>query len=161
MTEEAWHNALLRNGFSGIDLALHDIADPTEHAYSLLVSTASVPLHDTPPESVLLVEPDTPTDDLCKFLGSFVEALKERGTHVQTVKLQDTATLDVSKLSCIFMLDCDANNPALTEIDDKDWEALKNIIMSASNTTWLTRGATVESEYPSSALMTGIGMSIF
>lgn len=160
MTDSAWHDALVRQGFSGVDLALHDFKDPKDHMLSVLVSAASPAEPDAIPQDVLVVEPDTLGHELQSFCSKMTQKLKASGAKVSVAKLAQSARIELGKKSCILLLECQGEAPLLSEITSEGWEYLKRIILQASNTTWVTRGATVNSESPFANLMTGMARSI-
>lgn len=160
MTESVWNNTLLRNGFTGIDLAFHDTANSKDRSYSLMVSTISTPMADAALEDIILIEPQSLGGELHRFTTQLVTRLKEQGAKTAVINLLDTATLDMSGKSCIFTLDCNSDKPLLPDISSEEWGYLKNVIMNASSSMWLTRGATVNSERPSCNLMTGMARTI-
>ena len=160
MTESTWNEALSRNGFSGLDLALRDIPNEKDHFYSLMVSTASSEPQDVLPESVIIVEPESPFEELAEFTRNITIALEARGTKVEIKKLSEAAKLDVSARTCVFTLDADEGKHLLPEIDAENWDSLKHLIMTAKASTWITRGAEIESEDPAANLMTGMARCI-
>ena len=160
MSEETWNEVLLRNSFSGVDIALRDNENPKDQFYSLMVSTASKPQVEAAPKDVLLIEPQLVGDELRSFTTQFTTQLETRGAMVSIVKLQDTVDLDVATKSCVFTVDCESTNLLLPEIDQHDWKLLQRLIMTANNSMWVTQGATINSESPTSNLMTGMARCI-
>ena len=160
MPEETWNEVLSRNSFSGLDLVVQDIPDPEDHFYSLLVSTASKHEPEVATHDVLIIKPDSPSQELQRFTSKAQEALKSTGTETTLLSLHDASKIDVSDKSCIFLLDCDVSRPTLPDIKGDEWEELKTLIMTASESMWLTRGATIESANPMSNLMTGLARCI-
>ncbi|KAL9110360.1 MAG: hypothetical protein Q9227_005091 [Pyrenula ochraceoflavens] len=160
MTEATWDKTLSRNGFSGVDLALQDIPNEKDHFYSLMVSTASVQPRDELPTDVIIVEPDTPHDELAAFTQKISEALRSTGATVNVAKLSETAETDVSAKTVVYTLEADTGKHLLPEIDAANWDLLKHLIMTAKNSTWITHGAEIESEDPTANLMTGMARCI-
>ncbi|KAL6720039.1 hypothetical protein ACLMJK_001960 [Lecanora helva] len=160
MTEETWDSVLRRNSFSGLDLVAQDIPDPDDHFYSLMVSTASSPEPAQMSHDHVIIEPQSPGQELKHFIEKIQASLKASGTDTTVLGLKEASKLDVSSKSCIFLLDCDADRPMLPSINDDEWEQLKTLIMTASESMWITRGATIESENPMNNLMTGMARCI-
>lgn len=121
-----------------------------------MVSTASDAEPNVTPEDVVIIEPSTPGDELRRFTTGIVKTLKGSGAKVSVVKLQETSTLELINSACILTLDCENDMPMLPDISSEDWNSLKNVILNASTSMWVTRGATVNSECPSANLMTGL-----
>ena len=160
MTESSWNDVLLRQGYSGVDIALPDFQNATDHLYSVMVSTASPPEAITIPQDILIIEPRTPGEELRRLTTKLSESLKHLGAQVSVSKLQETSDLDVSKKSCIFTIDCDGETPLLPDINTEDWATLKRLILNVSDSMWVSRGATVNSEVPSANLMTGLSRAM-
>ena len=162
MTESTWDEVLKRNAFSGVDLAMQDIQDPKDHFYSVMVSTAvaEVPMVSVQ-NHIIVVQPEIPSQELRSFIDQLVAVLKEKdGTIVDLCFLKDTAAVELSQVSCIFALDCDSDNALLPTVDKIQFECLKNLILKSANSTWITRGATINSELPKNNLMTGMARCI-
>ena len=160
MTEGTWNDVLTRNSFSGLDLVVQDIPNPDDHFYSLMVSSATAHQPEAPAGNILIVEPESPGQELRRFSNKMQAALKSNGVELNTLGLQEASQIDVSSKFCIFLLDCDVSNPILPSIQGDEWEYLKTLIMNASGSMWITRGATIESENPMSNLMTGMARCI-
>ena len=160
MTEEGWNNALTRNSFTGLDLALQDIPHQDDHFWTLLVSTASVPQPKVTSREVIIVEPQSPGLELKQFTEKVQAALKVAGTTTRLLGLKEASKVDASDKSCIFLLDCDSSKPMLPSIAGDEWKQLQSLIMTASESMWVTRGAVIESPNPLSNLMTGMARCI-
>lgn len=62
--------------------------------------------------------------------------------------------------SCLCLVDAEKNKGYLPEISESNWDLLKRVILTCRDTTYVTRGGTVNSENPSANLMTGMARSI-
>ncbi len=160
MSEQAWHGALVRQGFNGIDLALHDVADAKDHLYSLMVSSASPAASTQTPGDVAVIQPRNPGGELSALIRNLTGVLRERGANLMITDLQGMSDLDLASKSCIFLLDCESTSPALPQIMPEDWDLLKRLILNASNSLWISRGGTIDCKVPSASLMTGLSRSI-
>lgn len=160
MTESRWNDVLIKQGYSGVDFALRDFQNPTDHLYSVMVSTASPRKTFTTPEDIVIIEPQTLGEELSGLTTKLVESLKHSGAKIAVKKLREIATQDVTNKSCIFTLDCESEAPLLPEINSQDWETLKKAILTVSDSMWVSRGATVNSEVPSANLMTGLSRAM-
>ena len=160
MTEQSWEDVLKRNSFSGLDLVTQDISNPDDHFYSLMVSTAFVDEPEMSSHDLIIVEPENPGQELHRFSEKIKAALQVTATEATVLGLEEASKIDVSAKSCIFLLDCDGSNPMLPSIKAHEWDQLKTLIMTASESMWITRGATIESESPMSNLMTGMARCI-
>lgn len=160
MTESSWNDALLKQGYSGVDFALRDFQNPTDHLYSVIVSTASPAEPFKTPEDIVIIEPQAPGEELCRLITKLSESLKHSGAKISVTKLQEITALDFSSKSCIFTLDCESEAPLLPDINFQDWETLKKVILNVSDSMWVSRGATINSEFPSANLMTGLSRAL-
>ena len=160
MTEQTWDEVLKRNHFSGLDLVARDIPNPDDHFYSFMVSSASVHEPETYSHDLVIVEPENPGQEIRQFSEKAQAALKAAATKTTVLGLEEASRMDVSAKSCIFLLDCDSSKPLLPSIKGHEWDQLKTLIFSASDSMWITRGATIESENPMSSLMTGMARCI-
>lgn len=160
MTESRWNEVLLRQGYSGVDFALHDFQNAKDHLYSVMVSTASPAAAFTIPEDILIIEPQAPGEELRTLTAKLVDRLEHLGAKVSIAKLRETTDLEISNKSCIFTLDCESETPLLPDINSDDWETLKKMILTVSDLMWVSRGATVNSEVPSANLMTGLSRAM-
>ncbi|PGH19323.1 hypothetical protein AJ80_04076 [Polytolypa hystricis UAMH7299] len=158
MTEGAWNDLLIRQGFSGVDISLPDIQDPKDHLYTLMVSTASQVKPTPIPKEILIVQPDTPSDELREFITLLTDNLRAAGADASVANLEQSAGYHASTKSCIFAVDCDNEKGVLPDVSPEDWGQLK-IILKAPSVMWLTRGAIFSSESPFTNLMTGLARS--
>ncbi|KAI4170959.1 MAG: hypothetical protein LQ343_004617 [Gyalolechia ehrenbergii] len=158
MGEERWHDTLLRQRFSGIDVALHDFEDARHQSFSTMVSTATpVPTKSTP-DQVLIVEPDHPVAEIQSLSHMIIESLRDMGSSASITTLEQTVKWDLSNTSCIVLTE--AIQPILLDISSASFDAVKHVILSSAGCTWVTRGAVIGSEMPASNLMTGLARSI-
>lgn len=160
LKDDEWNVALVRNGFSGVDVSLQDFKDPQDHSLSVIVSTASPPEPLPVPQDVLIVLPVTTEDEVGRFSSKMSERLTAAGSNVAIMKLQDTIAADIKNKSCLVLLDADRSLPFLPEVAEADWAAMKRVILESRDTTYVTRGGTVNSENPSTNLMSGMARSI-
>lgn len=160
MTESRWNEVLIKQGYSGVDFALRDFQNPTDHLYSVMVSTASPAQAFRTPEDIVIIEPQAPGEELRRLTTKLVESLRHSGAKIAVKKLQEVAAEDVANKSCIFTLDCENEAPLLPDINSEDWDTLKKAILTVSDSMWVSRGATVNSEVPSANLMTGLSRAM-
>ncbi|KAI2791888.1 Hybrid PKS-NRPS synthetase lepA [Penicillium oxalicum] len=159
LTTEDWDRTLQDTGYSGVDLAFHDLPDSDRHCMSLLVSQAV-------DETVLqLREPlgyieDVPKTDNLLLIGgrtlpiskltSTVQRLAGSSWRSRVVVAHDIEAVDFSLLSssvdvvCLQELDAPLfSNP----ITPKRLEALQAIILHSRNVLWVTKGRRAENPY--------------
>lgn len=159
LSDAQWHEALMRNGFSGADIALHDM-EGSAQTFSTIVTTASSMEEDTQKQShTILVtsrESDLQVDIASAFTDKLASCSGPRATH-EVVRYEDIDTRDTRKAICIFLLELDA--PFLKDISEPDFRSFKEVLESVGSALWITgRGDDINA--PDTSLVTGLGRSI-
>ncbi|PYH89871.1 hypothetical protein BO71DRAFT_434373 [Aspergillus ellipticus CBS 707.79] len=130
LTESDWNDALIRAGFSGVNVCLPDWTDPRDHFLSVLVSSATPPEAEHVPSEVVIIEPETPTEELKRFSGKLRESICGHGAEVSVATLKEVALLDdIKSKSCLTLLECDPEQPLLSDVSPEDWNTLKTVIL--------------------------------
>ncbi|KAJ5710314.1 polyketide synthase [Penicillium malachiteum] len=170
LTTEEWHTALQETGFSGVDLAFHDVPDATQHCISLMVTQAS---NDT---IQLLREPLEYLDEIPEVksllivggkslaVSKTVNSIKRqvgRSLGGRTTVASDLDSIDFSQVGSqadvVFLQELD--NPLFSEpITPAKVKALQTLIVSARNVLWLTTKRRTDSPY--SNMMVGMARAI-
>ncbi|KAL8995313.1 MAG: hypothetical protein Q9169_004917 [Polycauliona sp. 2 TL-2023] len=159
VSQQRWHDTLLRQGFSGVDATMHDTEDARDRCFSMMITTATpVPTETTTPDQILIVEPDHPVPEVQSLSHTVIECLRDMGSSASITTLEQTLKWDLSNTSCIIMTE--AMQPLLMDIDAASFDAVKHVILKSAGCTWLTRGAVINSEDPASNLMTGFARTI-
>ena len=148
----------LRQGFSGLDLALHEYKTFKDLALSVLVSTALPISRCSLPTNLLVVEPDVAPDSLRSLSSKIVANSVASGISASFTTLGDILEADLSNTSCVVLIE--ACNPLLYEIDDKSFDSVKSMILSSASTLWITSGGIIESQRPEASLITGLGRTV-
>ncbi|KAI1395028.1 putative polyketide synthase [Hypoxylon fuscum] len=157
---EQWHSALLGAGFDGIELDLPDFLEAQDTGLSVIISGASAPAPTPSPEDVLVVLPESASSELSACAAKVTEQLKQAGTKATALTLPETVDMKLESKSCLCLVDAEKNKGYLPEISESNWDLLKRVILTCRDTTYVTRGGTVNSENPSANLMTGMARSI-
>ncbi|KAL8853733.1 MAG: hypothetical protein Q9221_001376 [Calogaya cf. arnoldii] len=158
MSQERWQFTLVRQGFSGVDTAMHDFEEPRDRCFSMMISTATPVPAKAIPDQVLIVEPENPVAEIKSLSHTIIECLRDMGSSASITTLEQTMKWDLSNIPCIVM--SEANQPLLMDIDNASFDAVKHVILNSASCTWLTRGAVINSEVPASNLMTGFARTI-
>ncbi|KAI4101563.1 MAG: hypothetical protein L6R37_004889 [Teloschistes peruensis] len=158
MSQERWHDTLVRQGFSGVDTAIHDFEDARDRCITMMISTATPIATKNIPDQVLIVEPDHPVTEIQSLSHTVIECLRDMGSSASITTLEQTLKWDLSNTACIIMIE--AMQPLLMDIDAASFDAAKHVILDSAGCTWLTRGAVIDSEVPASNLMTGLARTI-
>lgn len=158
MSQERWHDTLIRQGFSGVDTVLYDFEEARNHSFSMMVSTApSVSIKSTPGQ-ILIIEPDHPVAEIQSLSHTIIECLRAMGSSASITTLEQTSKWDLSNTACIVMVE--VFQPLLMDINSASFDAVRHVILSSAGCTWLTRGAVIESEVPALNLITGFARVI-
>ncbi|KAF2233362.1 hypothetical protein EV356DRAFT_448529 [Viridothelium virens] len=151
LSKEMWHDALLRNGFSGIDLALNDYPEGINTA-SVLVTTAIEPKDApmdrlVPKERVFLLTNNEPTS----FAHYIEESLLQRNLEPVLVSVSDARVPKGARVVSIIGLE----DPATLFRVQKVFEGVKSVLREASSILWLSIGGLVSSPDPELGLDIG------
>ncbi|GKZ27179.1 type I Iterative Polyketide synthase (PKS) [Aspergillus brasiliensis] len=161
LTESEWNEALLRAGYTGVNACLPDWTDPLDHFLSVLVSSITPPEVKRVPTEVIIIGPESPSEELERLSSKLERSLRGRGAVVSAATLKEAALAgDIENKSFLALLECEPEQPLLADISPEDWNALKTIILQSADITWVSRGATNSSESPFANLMTGMARSI-
>ncbi|KAI1253817.1 putative secondary metabolism biosynthetic enzyme [Eutypa lata] len=157
---QQWHSALLDAGFSGIKVDLPDFQDPQDVGLSVIISGASAPAPLPSLEHAVVVVPDTSTPEIDACAAKLARKLQKKGTQVTVSSLSETKDMELENQSCLCLVDARKDMGFLPDISESNWESLKRVILTCRDVTYITRGGTVNSENPSTNLMTGMARSI-
>ncbi|KAJ5726765.1 polyketide synthase [Penicillium malachiteum] len=170
LTTEEWHSALQETGFSGVDLAFHDIPDSTQHCMSLMVTQAAndtiqvlrEPLEyiDEIPEVKSLLIVGGKSLAVSKTVNS-IQRLVGRSWGGRTTLSSDLESIDFSRVGSqadvIFLQELD-NTLFSESITPTRVKALQTMVVSARNVLWLTTKRRTDS--PHSNMMVGMARAI-
>lgn len=163
LTVEQWNTAMLDAGFTGVDIDFSNFEDDRDLSLSVMVTTANEPTELPVPHEALIVLTEQPDWDLINFASRIGSRLAEGGCDVLIRDLQQISEIDSETLmtrSCLVLLDAQKDGGFLPDVTEADWTSLRNIILSTSDTVYVTRGGTVHSENPGANLMSGMARSI-
>ena len=160
MSVESWDDVLQKSGFTGVDLALDDIPDSIDHAYSVLVSSGWSTRLPTPKKDVLLIESAQHNEEIDSFLTYVLHEIQLSGVCTSRVQIDNATNLEVSGKACIFALDCSEGSSFLANVSEVDFGIIKRLILECSSSLWLTRGATINSANPAANMIAGAARCI-
>ncbi|KAI1100340.1 putative polyketide synthase [Jackrogersella minutella] len=160
MPVDEWNKRMLDVGFTGVEANFSDFEDERDLSCSVMITTASAPKAWDVPAEVMLVLPSYLEQEISTFAERIAEQMRKSNCDVSTVKLQDTADIDMKNKSCLILVDAGKHGGFLPNVSTEDWEALKTLVFSCRDATYITRGGTVNSENPQSNLMTGLARAI-
>lgn len=139
---------------------LPDFQDPQDVGLSVIISGASAPAPLPSLEHAVVVVPDTSTPEIDACAAKLARKLQKKGTQVTVSSLSETKDMELENQSCLCLVDARKDMGFLPDISESNWESLKRVIFTCRDVTYVTRGGTVNSENPSTNLMTGMARSI-
>ena len=84
MDKERWHDTLICEGFSGLDMTLYN----SEVAISVMVSTSPSDSIKTAPDQILIIEPDHPVTEIQALSHTIIECLRAMGSSASITTLE-------------------------------------------------------------------------
>ena len=152
LTEEEWVLVLQKAGYSGLEAAVWDSPEETEHQGSMMVSMA-VEKEDAQSTLDVLLVNDAATAD---FLFDPLTA--------KLVESQATVVVEalnaVNPAGKLCIVTTEIISPFLGEPSFEQFEAIKRIFTTAAGVLWVTRGAQISSDSPVSNLITGLARTV-
>ena len=138
ISEANWDKLMRSNGFSGVDLALHDYTDKDAHFMSIMCTSAvTFEQAVTPREKVTIaIEADSALQkDLADNLALQLNA---QGIHSPQIIYLSTTTEAISLDVLITLFDTET--AILSRLNDKLFNALKVLLFSAQRIVWVSNG---------------------
>lgn len=152
LTEQDWDEVLGATGFTGLDVALWDMADPKSHHSSTIISTAITGGIDMFPNITIVTDDDEapiPCVDHMNWL------LAGAGIDFNTSTLSEC---DPRNRFCIVFSELASS--VLRNPTSSQYDAIKRIFVEGGGVLWITRGALLDSSAPDLALVTGLARTI-
>ena len=157
LTKNMWQDALVQNGFSGIDILLDDHEGSVSMA-SVIVSTAvesKTSNHMAPTSAPSIV---FAYGDVRPSLSYTIEDIAmNKNYNVTLLSIHDS--LQIQQDSRIIVL-ADLVDSFLKDMDAADLESLKNLFRKASSLVWVTAGGLINGAKPAEALISGLMRAI-
>lgn len=155
LSTSRWHEALRRTGFSGVDIEFHSPPAPS----SLLVSTKlkttpNLVLREKVPLCIIVNSPpapESPALSLQKLLSTSIQ-------DVSVVTWEALSTSLITETYCLSLLELE--KPFLWDIQEEDFQKLKELLYRSAAVCWMTSGASVNSPNLESSLMTGLARTL-
>ena len=134
LTQEQWHCALLRNGFSGVDISGHDTDGPG-HIATMMVSKA---LHSSASEMYypisLVVEDEELVSQMPLPIDTIFQALKKRGFQVSFASWQSS----LSRKDVIYIIQDCGRQALLVKPTPSRFKKIAQLVTEASNVLWIS-----------------------
>lgn len=148
LSEDGWHEALLKSQFSGIDTTVWDFPEEQEHQSSFMVSTATAEevASSKISEVLVIVEEDENGVSREDLFGNLKRLNFEfEVTTFARAKPMGKVCIVLSELSRKIL-----NDPS-----PEEFEIARDIFTKGSGVFWVTRGGTISAAEPSVNLVTG------
>jgi acyl transferase domain-containing protein/NADPH:quinone reductase-like Zn-dependent oxidoreductase len=156
LTLQSWADKLQANGFTGVDCLWPTLPDQASSPFAFILST--VISDKTLPGDVLLIQSDNPTSEATKLAVKLTNTLQSSGVAVSTVGFNVVDGMDLGGKFCIMLAELE--QPLLFSLAVDDFKTVRNIILNSAGLVWVTRGAAINCEDPSLALITGLSRTI-
>ncbi|RAQ99355.1 KR domain-containing protein [Stemphylium lycopersici] len=164
LNEAQWADLLPQCGFSGVDLAFRDHEDDPYHRFSVMVATASdVQPPDAPSSSdscyILVDESSTHQKAIAVLLRKLLLSmfLTIEIAHISLSRVKD-AHLNLKGSTTISLLELEV--PTLAEINNEQFNGLKEIAISPKQLLWVTKGGGPVSNNPYGDIAVGLSRVI-
>jgi hypothetical protein len=158
MTEDEWSKALIRQGFSGLDVCLRDFRDTRDHLCSFMVSTASPTEHSTFLRDILVIQSSAVSDETKGLSDKLLDHFSTAGSSVAAVSLQEVTSSILNGKVCIVLAEIDF--PLLHRIDQDGFNAVRDLALRSAGVLWVTKGGTMKSPIPEANLIVGLARTI-
>ena len=161
LSKEQWSTHLLRNGFSGLDLAIDDFLPPSQ-MQSVILSTAIVPEQSIPELSAksnkITIVTKSRTTKFSKLLRTY---FMQKGWTVKMANLQ----LSDYETNCRVVVLAELDTPLLASptLSKRYWKQIQLLVARASSILWVTNGKLLtggKEGKPELAMIGGLARSI-
>lgn len=158
MLEGEWDCRLKRNGFGGVEWAFRDRED--EGWSSSVMAARATVQQETADATEKVIVVASQSDGL--LVQELSKKLASSASAVQQISLSDVPTIaceDLATARCVVAVELD--QPLFSRIEQDEFEAIKQVILKARSTLWLTRGgAPLQCKNPEHSMFTGLARSI-
>ncbi|KAL8735751.1 MAG: hypothetical protein Q9166_000614 [cf. Caloplaca sp. 2 TL-2023] len=104
-------------------------------------------------QQVTVIQPKCPSAASESIVSSLCSILGERLVRVST-EFNDMAEAGLNGKTCICL--AEIGSSVLKTCSISEWSALRQMLSSASRTLWVTKGGTMEADFPDASLITGL-----
>ncbi|MCJ1283861.1 hypothetical protein MMC26_003192 [Xylographa opegraphella] len=154
-----WHNVLLRNQFSGIDVVMHDCEDEAARLISVLISTGSdtTPKPTTALQIVVIIAENSPLQlTIAQGLKASLEA--HRLSHCNVLPLGDLDSFSLQDTTCISLLEVESS--FLDTLSENSYSKLQRITSLSQLLIWVTNGGAHDTADPKAGMVTGLARTL-
>ncbi|EFQ35173.1 beta-ketoacyl synthase domain-containing protein [Colletotrichum graminicola] len=154
---EEWDTALLKAGFSGVDVDIRGDRETSKEPVSLILSTK--PEQEIPgPSQFVIVSTGSEASD--KLIQSIQKQLASASQDVTIIQWNDidASNSQLNGKYCLSLAEWES--PVLSDLTDNNWERLRQVILGSVGTLWITGGAVMDCQEPLKSLMVGLSRAI-
>ena len=156
LSDEMWHNMLLKNGFSGADMCLRDY-DQSRHTFSVITSTPSD--KRSAPKAcakfIIVIRSSSPTQyKVAQGIQSHLRSATPFSS-CEIVVVHEIASRNFDRAFCIFLPELE--DAFLNDIETEDFASLKHVAKASGAILWVSHDGGQASERPEMGLVTGYG----
>jgi acyl transferase domain-containing protein/NADPH:quinone reductase-like Zn-dependent oxidoreductase/SAM-dependent methyltransferase len=152
---DEWNVALNMAGFSGVDVDIRGDRDTSKEPVSLIISTK--PDTTAPPLLSYLVI-TTETDATKELASNIYDKFASTG-HTITIACWDSVDkAQIVGKYCLCLAEWEES--ILSNLTDKNWDRLREVVLSSEGTLWITGGGTFGTPHPMKSLMVGLARAI-
>jgi len=156
LSDEMWHETLLRNEFSGAEICLRDY-DQTRHTFSVITSTASDPRSAFPtrPKVIIIIGSNSSLQHkVAQYIQSQLQSVTP-SSSCEVILVHEIALRDFERAFCIFLPELE--DPFLYGIENENFANLKHVCKASSVILWVTKDGGQATQRPELGLVTGYG----
>lgn len=158
LSDETWHETLLKHNFSGTDICLRDYGGH-RHTFSVMTSTASTKILDSSVAAkiIIVVAPDSFLQQ--EVAQEFQNQIQSTGTATcELIPVQEIRSQNFERAFCIFLPELE--NAFLSGIQYDNFADLKYLVVAAREILWITCDGGQKTQRPEMGLVTGFGRSL-
>ena len=157
LTTPEWHNTLIANDFSGVELEFLDYEEPNCQEAAILISSRSIPdpLRSLHTPLVFVADPTSATQR--HIIDDLSVVIKDQYTHVsiEVCTLADcTLRQDLGEITVLILYEIETL--LLSDIQSHSFLELQHIIVGCNRILWLTAGGGVVGQMPEYRLVEGL-----
>ena len=156
LTSQKWHETLLQNSFSGVDLEFPDFVHDVCQEGSIIITTAtrSTQEEQTKLKAVIVIDlSSTAQMDAAEALVSLSKS--HRVLECETCSLEQAASMP-HVMSCVHIFLQELDGPLLYNILPQDYSKLQYLLGASSGVLWVTRGGGQSPKAPELNIIDGL-----
>ncbi|KAI4218728.1 MAG: hypothetical protein LQ349_008594 [Xanthoria aureola] len=159
LSNETWHESLMKNNFSGADISLRDYPG-SRHTFSVMTSTAIDPnaIGRPTPKIIILTTPGSSRQyEIAEQIqGQLQTSIPSCDCEVASM-LEASATKYAGTF-CVCLQEVEP--PFLSRMEVEDFASIKEMVRASSGILWLTNAGNNVSQNPETGLAVGFGRAI-